>query len=171
MNAAASYKITRSKLQERNFDAAGKTDNTPFTFGSASGQKLGWVINLKESRERVVVEGALEMGYLIFTSVLPSDDECSGGGTGTSMTIDPLQGTSTRLLHESFPGTPFFAYLDDSSGSYSFGVRSSTGKRIFKIKVKPMMIGSNKNLAEGANKDSYVAAGRVGWREIRQFLD
>ncbi len=167
----SNYQVTRNKLQERNFDASGKTDSTAFTLGNASGQKRGWVINLKESRERISIEGALEMGYATFNSVLPSDDECSGGGTGTSMTIDPLQGTSTRLLHESFPGTPFFAYLDDSSGSYSFGVRSSTGKRIFKIKVKPMMIGSNKNLAEGANKDSYVAAGRVGWREIRQFLD
>ena len=171
LNAASGYKITRDKLQVRNFDATGKTDSTPFTFGSTSGHKLGWVINLKESKERVVVEGALEMGYASFNSVLPSADECSGGGTGASMTIDPLQGTSTRLLHESFPGTPFFAYLDDSDGSYSFGARSSTGKRIYKIKVKPLMIGSNKNLIEGANKEINVAAGRVGWREIRQFLD
>ena len=166
------YAVTRGKLKERTFDSNNKTDSTPFEYGTGLGKYRGWVVNLKETRERVMAEGTLGVEYAYYSAVLPSSDECAGGGTGSTMAIDPVTGSSMRILQNAFPGQVFIVWLDDSAGSYSYGTRSSTGKRIFKLKQVVKV-----RLADGTSKDAAhsedvsIPAGRVSWREIRQFLD
>ena len=168
-NDDRNFAVTRDKLQERVFDANGKTDNTLLTLGNGTGQKRGWAVNLKESKELVATEGALGPIYAVFNSVRPTLDDCASGGTGASMTVDPAQGTSTRYFHESFPGVPAFVYWDASVGKYSFSTRSSSGKRTFKLGSGFFSNTSDNQVL--AEETTEMSVGRVGWREIRQFLD
>jgi type IV pilus assembly protein PilY1 len=59
--------------------------------------KKGWAINLLESGvnakgERVVTRPLVRMGVVIFTTMIPDPDPCTGGGTGWIMLVNALTG-------------------------------------------------------------------------------
>ncbi|MEZ5564665.1 MAG: PilC/PilY family type IV pilus protein [Gammaproteobacteria bacterium] len=71
------------------------TTNNPITDGDD-----GWYLDLPTSGERQVSSPILRGGRLIFTTVIPSGDECSAGGESWLMEIDALSGS--RLTESPF---------------------------------------------------------------------
>jgi type IV pilus assembly protein PilY1 len=63
------------------------------TKNAISDSNDGWYMDLPTSGERMVSDPILRAGRLIFTTVLPSGDVCSAGGTSWLMEIDALSGS------------------------------------------------------------------------------
>lgn len=115
-------KVTRNNLVEQNITQITRgtapdevklrlmTDN-PVVYSSIT---LGWYIDFNVPKpvhngERVVRDPLLRPNKLIFTTVIPSENPCAGGGTGWLMEVDPL--TGGRLSFSAF----------DLNGNGSFG--------------------------------------------------
>jgi type IV pilus assembly protein PilY1 len=64
------------------------TSNYPIT-----DEKDGWYLDLPASGERQVSTPILRGGKIIFTTVIPSGDECSAGGDSWLMELDALSGS------------------------------------------------------------------------------
>ncbi len=71
------------------------TTNNPITDSDD-----GWYLDLPTTGERQVSSPILRGGRLIFTTVIPSGDECSAGGESWLMEIDALSGS--RLAESPF---------------------------------------------------------------------
>lgn len=68
----------------------------------------GWYIDLPTSGERQVSTPILRGGKIIFTTVIPSGDECSAGGESWLMELDALSGS--RLAASPFDLNRDFAF-------------------------------------------------------------
>lgn len=62
--------------------------------------KKGWYINLPTSGERQVADPVLRNGRVVFTTIIPSTDPCSYGGSSWVMDLDALGGS--RLSYSPF---------------------------------------------------------------------
>jgi type IV pilus assembly protein PilY1 len=72
----------------------------------------GWYLDLPTSGERQVSTPILRAGRIIFTTVIPSGDECSAGGDSWLMELDALSGS--RLDTSPFDLNRDFAFdIDD----------------------------------------------------------
>ena len=68
----------------------------------------GWYLDLPTSGERQVSTPILRGGRIIFTTVIPSGDECSAGGDSWLMELDALSGS--RLGSSPFDLNRDFAF-------------------------------------------------------------
>jgi type IV pilus assembly protein PilY1 len=146
-------------------------------FGDGSGQKRGWYTDLTGTRERIAVEGAQGFSSITYNSTIPVGD-CSGDGDGRSYTLNPLNGSSVSPINLStgggMLGIPIYLTVEQDGGNYSS--RYTSGSRSYTstervISPTTRLTGSN-NIAKiqsSALLQDTVRAGRVSWREVRDF--
>jgi type IV pilus assembly protein PilY1 len=97
----------------------------------------GWRMDFFESNingERAVFRPLLMSGRLIFTTLIPSDAPCSGGGTSFMMIIDPATGAAVNSAVINVTDTDGKVRLDDNDkvalGNATFfasGIKSEVG--------------------------------------------
>ncbi len=153
--------------------------STPYTLGRDTGNKRGWYFDLAATRERIAVEGAQGFSSITFNSTIPTGD-CSGDGDGRSYTLNPLTGVHVTPIDlgtgGGLLGIPIYLSVEVDDGNYS--VRYTSGSRNFTsservISPTTKLIGSN-NIAKVKSSpllQDTVRAGRVSWREVRDFKD
>jgi type IV pilus assembly protein PilY1 len=181
--AAADFGLTRSALAV-NSVTEGSTvaiapPSTSYTLGRGTGQKRGWYFDLAATRERIAVEGAQGFSTITLNSTIPTGD-CSGDGDGRSYTLNPVTGipvipvdlgTGGGML-----GIPIYLSVEMDGGNYS--TRYTSGARNFTsaeriISPTTKLTGTN-NIAKVKSSQllqDTVRAGRVSWREVRDFKD
>ena len=178
-NATDDYNVKRSQLYQRKFDTGTNLadGDEVFTFGNGttSGTYRGWYLDLPAVGERVVVDADSRFGYTAINSFVPPGD-CSANGSGAIMTFDNLYGTSrsARDYRLNPLSRPRIVAVDMSAeNAYTYTERSATGRRDLVIRSRPVSgvggVGNDPTLAQGATVSMKVPAGRVGWRELKNF--
>ncbi|SDM63334.1 type IV pilus assembly protein PilY1 [Oryzisolibacter propanilivorax] len=168
-NKKADYEVKRTQLTARSADPASQET---FEFGS----QRGWYLDLPVDGERVVVEPDTRFGYTAVNSFVPPSD-CSANGTGAMMTFDNLYGFSRSARdYRSRPlSRPRIVALDLSGAdTHTYTVRQPTGRRKLTVTSRPVSAvsgagASEPTVAQGARVSIEIPAGRVGWREIKNF--
>ena len=143
-----------------------------WTGGSA---KKGWYLDLPISGERAISESTTDNGRVLFTTVVPSPNPCSAGGTGLLMELDLATGGALSLPTFDVNGDGVIDSKDDvgSPGVYPGGVQIDDGipSAVRLQKKKPFLLKrlslSNKTIATVKNKLA-PTVGRTSWREIIQ---
>jgi type IV pilus assembly protein PilY1 len=59
---------------------------------AAAGTHLGWYVDLPTNGEKQVTDSVLREGRIVFTTLIPSVDPCTPGGTGWLMELDSNNG-------------------------------------------------------------------------------
>ena len=144
----------------------------------------GWYLDLPTSGERQVSTPILRAGRIIFTTVIPSGDQCSAGGDSWLMELDALSGS--RLESSPFDLNRDFAFdvedfvhldpndpdspLVAASGRKSKegiiktpGIISSCGAGNIECKYASGSKGKIDTTIENAGNQK----GRLSWREIQ----
>lgn len=182
--ATSDFDLTRSALAVNGVsvgtsEVAITKPATNYTLGRGTGKKRGWYFDLAATRERIAVEGAQGFSTITLNSTIPTGD-CSGDGDGRSYTLNPLTGipaipvdlgTGGGLL-----GIPIYLTVELDGGNYS--ARYTSGSRNFTsaeriISPTTKLTGVN-NIAKVKSSQllqDTVRAGRVSWREVRDFKD
>lgn len=180
--ASTDYSLDRTKLQQQTATegtSAITIASTGFTLGTDTGEKRGWYFNLPSARERIAVEGAQGLASIAIPSTIPSGD-CTGDGGGRNYLINaitggaagPIQTTSTIGLIS----RPTYVSLELSdAGSYS--ARRADGTR--KYTVDQAVISTGTQITSAGNVGAQttkattvqITAGRISWREIRNFKE
>ncbi|RMG35293.1 MAG: pilus assembly protein PilY [Gammaproteobacteria bacterium] len=137
-NTSASSELDRSDLLQQeilaettygNYEYRLTSDNTPTwdnpdVSGIDSNTVVGWYMDLilgsDNQGERQVTDPILRSGRIIFTTLLPSDDPCSFGGTGWLMELDAKTGGRLGF-------TPFDTNSDGSFNSSDYVDFDTTG--------------------------------------------
>ncbi|MBK6746568.1 PilC/PilY family type IV pilus protein [Ottowia sp.] len=177
-SADSDHGVTRAKLYARSFHAATSlaTGAATFQFGKGTGQYRGWRLDLPLTGERVVMDPDTRLGYTAVNSFVPPAD-CAASGTGVMMTFDNLYGTSRSARdHRLRPlGKPRIVALDMSAAdATTYTARTATGRRDLTIHSRPVSgvggVGAQESsLSQGPMVSMKIPAGRVGWREIKNF--
>ena len=180
--ASTDFNLTRTNLAANTLTEgtnAVTIGATAYTLGTATGNKRGWVLDLANLRERVAVEGAQGFSSITFNSTIPTGN-CSGDGDGRSYTLNPLTGAAVTTIalgtDGGMLGVPIYLDIEPATGSYS--VRDTSGSRTFTsaervISPTTRLTGNNsvpKVVSSQLIQDT-VRAGRVSWREVRNFKD
>jgi len=102
--ASASETIARSDLLQQTISATAtiggyntrSVTNNPITYRlsrtAVAGSYLGWYVNLPTTGERQVSDSVLRADRMIFTTLIPSDNPCTPGGTGWLMELNVVNG-------------------------------------------------------------------------------
>lgn len=182
--ATSDFGLTRSALavngvSEGSSSVAITPPTDSYTLGRGSGQKRGWYFDLAASRERIAVEGAQGFSTITLNSTIPVGD-CSGDGDGRSYTLNPITGipalTVDLTTGGGMLGIPIYLSVELDGGNYSTRFTSGTrnytsAERIISPTTK--LTGAN-NIAKVKSSQllqDTVRAGRVSWREVRDFKD
>lgn len=159
--------VTRSQLKERKIVARGtdpKTGDPVRAFELATSDdmndKKGWYVDL-DAGERMISSQVLRGSVLIASSIIPSDDPCTPGGSGYVNAIDAFTGAAL--------GYPFFTdYGTLKSGGKDIAIGSigtSSG-----MPGGPTIIGSQIELplSSGTKNEYkiYPSNKRINWREL-----
>lgn len=172
------YGLRRSNLQQQT--AAESTSAVTitaanFTLGTGSGEKRGWYIDLPNSRERIAVEGDQGLTSVTLNSIIPSGD-CSGDGNGRSYTLNSLTGEAAGTIQVSSSigllSRPNYISLELDN---AYTTRRADGTR--KYTVRDTVVSTGTRLTSAGNVGSQtttptagqITAGRISWREIRNF--
>lgn len=143
----------------------------------------GWYLDLPEQGEKQVSDSILTNGRIIFTTLTPSTDACSGGGTSWLMELDALSGG--RLTYSPFDvnGDGVFDtkdYVTVTEGGASVTVVTS-GKRDKDVGILPSpaiqqtddpnkerkyMSGSTGKISITDENTGGSDRGRISWREL-----
>ena len=171
------FQITRAKLFGRSFTSAGVTTGaSTFTFGDgASSTYRGWYVTMPLTKERLVTDPDTRFGYTAVSSLVPPAD-CDATGSGALMCFNNLYGTSecTRNYQSGALSRAKIIHTDLAlPGDYSYTERSATGKRALIINSSPVATnggnGGTPSIMQGGRVSTKVPAGRVAWREIKNF--
>lgn len=149
----------RSVLQQQTISSPATGQRNISTNAVNYGTQRGWYIDLPDTRERVIRPAQLEPGRLLITSVVPSPDPCSVGGTTWLMQLNPQTGARALSSYFIVNGTQV-----NVSGVSSEGITTS-----FAL-LDGAAIGSNTG---GPNlnrigRDMPIEDGRDAWREVVQ---
>ena len=190
---ASSSVVTRAELLQQEvlqevstplFNTRVVTDNAITWSGTDA--KRGWYLDLPTPGERQVSDAILRNNRIIFTSLIPSVDVCTFGGSAWLMELDAFSGG--RLKHEEDDETPFDINKDDKFNADDFvtvtidgqetkvainGVQSTEG-----ILPTPAILASGDTELKynsGASGDIFVttenpgasAHGRQAWRQLQ----
>lgn len=180
-SGSTAYGLTRTNLSQ-NTATEGSTSITiaapAYTLGTGTGEKRGWYMDLTNTRERIAVEGAQGLSTITFNSVIPTGD-CSGDGDGRGYTLNPVTGAAAADIAVSsnggIPGVPIYLDLVDVSANYSS--RATTGTRNYTVRqtvfsqTTKITAAGNSGSKTTTVTPSTFTAGRVSWREIRNFKD
>ena len=180
-SAPADYQVQRNKLYERTL-VVGTSSTTlsgsdTFIFGDGStGTYRGWFVNLPASRERVAVESSKRGDLVAFNTTIP-EGECSGDGSGRTICVTSLYGLAgcnIALSQSGLLSRPNFIDIEDPSAADSYTPRNATGRRFTSTKgavlstgtkIKDGVVSSTSTAVTG----TAIPAGRMGWREVRNF--
>ncbi|WP_185957734.1 pilus assembly protein [Tepidiphilus olei] len=166
------HTVTRSQLKERKIVARGTDPKTGdpvrafelATNGDMNGKK-GWYVDL-DPGERMITSSQFYGSVLIASSVIPSDDPCTPGGTGYVNAIDPFTGTALPFFLQ-------YATLDVDGvkipvGSIDFGIGMPGQAQIVAGPAGAMLIvaGSSGDTAQTQVKLDNITPRRINWREL-----
>lgn len=182
LDAEAGTIIDRSMLFGRAFDAETNltTGNQAFRYANPGDEESedvyhGWYVDLPYEGERVVVNPDTRFGYTAVNSLVPPAD-CSVHGTGALMTFDNIYGfaRSARDYRLQAVGAPRIVALDLSEeDAYTYSSRSATGRRDLVMRSSAISgvagSGGKPGVAQNPIVSMTVPAGRVGWREVKNF--
>ncbi|NTV95210.1 MAG: hypothetical protein HGA75_07295 [Thiobacillus sp.] len=130
--------VVRSQLQEQRI----LSETTEFGFDvretslntvDYAGGKRGWYLDLilsggSATGERVVSPALIKYGRVIFSTMIPSTETCSPGGTSWVMELDMLTGSGqTGAVFDLNNDDKFDADDELASGRYASGVKSTVG--------------------------------------------
>jgi len=162
--------VTRSQLKERKIVARGtdpKTGNPVRAFELATNGDMknmkGWYVDL-DPGERMITSAQYYGSVLVQSSIIPSDDPCTPGGTGYVNAIDPFTGAAL--------GTPFFTDYGTLTvgeqkipvGSVDLGIGMPGQAQI--VGDKLVVSGSTGETASTTINLPNVMPHRVNWREL-----
>ncbi len=194
------FSRTPSHLYQRTLSESTLTASlsgaSSFTYAvSGSGTYRGWYFNLSQARERIAVEGAVGLGFIAINSTIPTG-ECSGEGSGREYAINPYFGTSLvpirtnssagLLSRPNIIDVNYQNHSEDIDGyakaaTELISKRNSVGGR--KVTITQQMLSTGTRLTDAGNAvvagtgtsaakvTITVDAGRMSWREIRNFND
>lgn len=185
----SSHNIQRDDLYVRKYESSGgqftKLDGDPtFSFcdksrnnGKCNNKEyMGWAAELPQERERVVRSGArISNTRTVFNSIAPPD-ACKSNPSSGQACFNNLYGTSCAAYQK---GDRYFAsvlvlLMDESSkDKASYSPRSATGRRTHKGRTVTLTPGGSKTSKmddESAEDKKNKSFGRMGWREISNFL-
>jgi type IV pilus assembly protein PilY1 len=92
--------------------------------------QFGWFMDFPASNttgERAVFRPIIIAGRLIFTTLIPSDDPCAGGGTSFLMIVNPATGGAINTAVLDTNGDGILNASDQINGNYAVGVESTVG--------------------------------------------
>lgn len=143
------------------------------------GNQRGWYMDLPSSGERSASVPLIRFGRGIFTTIIPSSDVCSAGGTSWLMEVDMITGGRTQ---ESVLDVNQDKQFDDRDNLSVAGVNGSVPVSGIQSAVgiinTPSVIpagqiefkfaaGSTGGIMGIAERGSSSAAGRQSWRQLR----
>lgn len=86
--------VQQSVISQETRDFDGNIENIRVTTNNpVASEKNGWYLDLPDSGERQVSTPILRGGHIVFTTIVPYGDVCSGGGSSWLMEIDALTGS------------------------------------------------------------------------------
>lgn len=187
--------VTRSQLLEQkilNERTVGTRKGRRVSTVDLASTQAGWFLDLvwKSANggpgtltgERVISSSRLHGGALVFTTLTPSSDPCTGGGTSWTMAINPLNGGSLKYTYFDLNQDN---QLNDSDNDTLLGgnIPDSGMIDINGGILKTPTILNRDTLADGSPSPTDVlydsqgnrlvipkgtrTSGRVSWREIR----
>jgi type IV pilus assembly protein PilY1 len=141
----------------------------------------GWYLDLPTSGERQVSTPILRGGRLIFTTVIPSGDQCSAGGESWLMEIDALSGS--RLKESPFdlnrdrsfdigdfapldPGDPDSPLVPVSGRKSTQGIIKTPGI-VTDDRIEYKFASGSAGGVDTTIENSGKQRGRQSWREIQ----
>lgn len=179
--------VTRSQLQQQTvLGTATGGDGLPYRVTSDNSvnytTQRGWYMDLPTSGERDVFNPVLRFGRIIFTTAIPLNTACDGGGESWLMEVDAISGRRLTVSPFSTNGDSVFDTYDAvtfGAGTYFVSGRKSTVGVI----NQPTVIGGDPTTVEGKKKEYKVTSGssgntesivenaagvsgRLNWREI-----
>ena len=150
-----------------------------YTLGRGTDQKRGWYFDLAANRERIAVEGAQGFSTITFNSTIPTGD-CSGDGDGRSYTLNPITGVHAAPIDlgtgGGMLGIPIYLSVEMDGGNYSTrytsGSRNFTSsERVISPTTKLTGVNNISKVKSSQLLQDTVRAGRVSWREVRDFKE
>jgi type IV pilus assembly protein PilY1 len=175
-SASDNYNRARSNLQQMTINTTTLviSGSTP-TF-SASSTKSGWYLDLPRAKERVVIDGVASLGKVNINSTIPPASECSDNGDSLAYFLRPSNGTAalqTQGEIGGYRGKSINIEIDLSTATASsYSNRSNSGRRTATVKSASSTSVSTQNgtlSPKTYSVDSYLATGRIYWREIKDF--
>jgi type IV pilus assembly protein PilY1 len=177
-NGTAISSTDRSSLQQQTISTTNVTfrgvDNTPLRSVSTNTvdwtSKRGWYMDLPTSGERVIGTAAIRAGRVIFTTIIPSFDPCTFGGSGWLMEVDVR--TGAQLPYSVFD-TSGDGNVNDSDIQLA-GVPITVGisKQPLLIDGAPtalkLMTGTSGEIQRERNRPFGGALGRESWRRVNR---
>lgn len=166
------HTVTRNQLKERKIVARGtdpETGNPVRSFELAATNdmvgKKGWYVDL-DPGERMITSSQFYGSVLIASSIIPSNDPCTPGGTGYVNAIDPFTGTALPFFLQ-------YATLDVDGvkipvGSIDFRIGMPSQAQIVAGSEGAMLIvtGSSGDTAQTQVKLDNITPRRINWREL-----
>lgn len=162
--------VTRSQLKQRKIVARGtdpKTGNPVRAFELATNGDMknmkGWYVDL-DSGERMITSSQFYGSVLVASSIIPSDDPCTPGGTGYVNAIDPFTGAATGFFTD-------YGTLGDKKipvGSVDFDI-GMPGQAQIESGPQPIIIVPGSKGGEPASTPvnlPNVIPHRINWREL-----
>jgi type IV pilus assembly protein PilY1 len=167
---ANTAKVARSNLVAQTINLSGSdagrvTGNAVTYTGNSSND--GWYLDLPRGGERMVGLPLIQSGRLIFSTLIPNDDRCVGGGTSSILAVDPYNGTG--LSQRIFLSDPAVDFIGSTVGIVRNLVYIGTGSRAY------LYAGGTTAAGQGGSTIQYEeirptaqtgTRGRASWREI-----
>jgi type IV pilus assembly protein PilY1 len=162
--------VTRSELKERKIVARGtdpSTKNPVRAFELATSgdmaNKKGWYVDL-DPGERIISSSQFYGSVLIASSIIPSDDPCTPGGTGYLNVIDPFTGAATGFFTDY--GTVGDKKIPVGSINPRIGMISQPVLVANPDDDSVTVIVSSNELGNFHGKLDNSLVGRINWREL-----
>lgn len=130
--------------------------------------KRGWVMDLPDTRERIISKPRFVGGNLVMNTTIPDTDLCNPQGDGWIMAIDPFKGA--RLKYH------FFDLSRDDNFDANDGVGPAddiaSGLRFSGMPGEPvfvgdeMLVGDSRVAIDSSRVNLQIRRGRLSWREM-----
>lgn len=177
-NNAKSYSLNRAKLETLTMGSVSLvvSGNTP-TYADTTASKRGWYFDLTRSGERVIIDPVAGTGYANINSTIPPSSNCSDNGDGLKYFLSPSNGKNvfpTEAEGGGYLGKSSIIEIDVSTASSSsYSDRNVAGRR---TATKKEAVSTPRGNNEGTTTNTtqyvditYLATGRIYWREVRDF--
>ncbi len=148
---------------------------------SGTNPKRGWYMDLKvgtnpATGERVVTDPILRNGRIIFTTLVPSQDPCSGGGTSWVMEMNAETGSRLEYNVFDIDGNGLFNANDNRGTNTKAVTGIKSNKGIIRTPTVLSAGGTEYKIASGSKEANLVSIRekggnaprpRTSWRQIQ----
>ncbi|PPC77735.1 pilus assembly protein [Pokkaliibacter plantistimulans] len=149
----------------------------------ASGQSSktstrGWYLNLISPNngsegERVIYTPQMVRSYLVTTTLIPDDDDCSQGGSSYTMGIYPYMTSASTSSKNGVFDINNDGTVDASdkinSSQVGSGIGSSSATSNGSLVGNKLYSSDNSGNVSSSDVDTYTNLGKTSWREIRNY--